>query len=255
VRSTITAMLRLLLFLLDLVLMSSILFLVSGNAPILFSFGLGILLTIRVPLSIMIHRQLDIQRPPAIAINALLQRTPAPEDGRCLICHTEDMFKPRKLSCDHVFCRDCALLVLCKQDTCPMCGKPPLRQLDIITMVSRETLFALLCDHAIDWLFTFLVLSLAWVIPCVWHWRGPTCSDLMLAAMRATIHLALCMEIDDIIPAITYFRSRRHHGSWLVNTSAAFCTSVVTLPYDYAAWMYSTLFAAWVTWQYWNYGF
>lgn len=120
--------------------------------------------------------------------------------------------------------------------------------------MSRENLLALLYAHAIEWLCFFIMLSLAWVVPCAWQWRGPTGSDLMLATIRATILLALRAEIVDNLPTVAYLCLRPNRRSWLLNTFAIFCTSVVTLPYDYAAWMYSALFAAWVTWQYWNEG-
>ena len=76
----------------------------------------------------------------------------------------------------------------------------------------------------------------------------------MLATIRASIQLALRTELVDIIPYIAYLRSRPGSGSRLVDTVAILCTSVVTLPYDYAAWMYLSLFAAFVMWQYWNDG-
>lgn len=117
--------LRVIAFLLDLVLMSLMSILISGNIPTLVNFDLGILLTARVAVNIIIRRERDIEIPPAAAINALLQPTPAPQDGKCLICHIKDFFEPRKLSCGDVFCRDCALLTPCKRDTCPKCGKFP----------------------------------------------------------------------------------------------------------------------------------
>jgi len=227
-------------------------FSISGNTPTLFSFGLGILLTIRVLLNIIVRRQLDVEIPPATAINALLQRPSAPPSDRCLICHANDMFEPRKLSCNHVFCRDCILLTLCRRDTCPHCGQIPLQQLEIITIVPFETMVALLEAHAVYWVSIFIVLSLAWIAPCFWQSRAPNFSELMLAATRATIHTALRTEILDMVPNIAYFRSRPHRVSWLVEIVAAFCTFVVTLPYDHAACLYCSLFAAWVTWGYWN---
>ena len=113
---------------------------------------------------------------------------------------------------------------------------------------------SLLAIHAVHWLWVYLVLSATWAVPCVWQWRLPTGSELMLAAMRATIQLALREELVDIIPSIAYLRSRPESGSWLVETVAILCTFVVTLPFDYAAWMYISLFAAYVMWQYWNDG-
>lgn len=245
-------MLKLLLFLLDLVLMTLMSFSISGNTPTLFSFGLGVLITIRVLLNTIVRHQLDIQIPPATAINALLQTTSAPQNDRCLICHADDMFEPRKLSCNHVFCRDCALLMLCRRDTCPHCGKVSLQQVTINIIWPFETMVALLEAHAVNWVGIFTVLSLAWIAPCFWQSRVPTISELMLAVTRATIHTALRAEIVDMAPNIAYFRSRPHRVSWLVEVVAVFCTSVVTLPYDYAAWIYFSLFVAWATWEHWN---
>lgn len=244
-------MLKLFIFLLDLVLMFSVSILISGNTSTLISFGLGILLTVRVTLNIIVRR---IQIPPSTAINALLQHTTAPQGDRCSVCHADNMLEPRKLSCNHVFCRDCALLVLCKQDTCPMCQRVPLQQIPIITVVPFETFVALVDDHAVHWSCLFLVYVPAWLAPCVWQSRYPTGSELVLAGIRATTHLALHTEIVEIAPTVVGSRSRFYCGSWLVDVVAALCTSAVNLSYEYAAWIYFSLFAAVVTWQYWNDG-
>ena len=157
--------LRVIAFLLDLVLMSLMSILISGNTPTLVNFDLGILLTARVAVNIIIRRERDIEIPPAAAINALLQPTPAPQDGKCLICHIKDFFEPRKLSCGDVFCRECALLMLCKRDTCPKCGKIPLQLLHINIAVPFRNLVAVVGAHALHWLKICLVrylLRLRW---------------------------------------------------------------------------------------------
>ena len=245
-------MFRLLVFLLDLVLMFSMSVLIFSSTSSLLQLGLGILLTIRVALNVILRLEDNLQIHPRLAINSLLQ--PATRDDRCPICHIDHMFEPRKLSCDHVFCRDCALLMLCKRDTCPLCEKIPQQQLGIRIAVPFGSLVAIFMPHAVHWLWIYLVLSATWAVPCVWQWRLPTGSELMLATIRASIQLALRTELVDIIPYIAYLRSRPGSGSRLVDTVAILCTSVVTLPYDYAAWMYLSLFAAFVMWQYWNDG-
>jgi len=76
----------------------------------------------------------------------------------------------------------------------------------------------------------------------------------MLTAIRSTLQLALRTELLDVIPSIAHLLSRPDRGALLVETVAMLCTCVVTLPYDYAVWTYISLFAAWLTWQYWNDG-
>ena len=227
---------------------------ISSSTSTLSKFGLGIVLTIRVVLNIIVRRKNDFEIPPAMAINSLLPETPASQDDRCPICHIDHMFEPRKLSCNHVFCRDCALLMLCKRDTCPLCEKIPRQQLGIRIAVPFESLVAVFRPHVVHWLCYYSVLSPAWVVACAWQWRLPTGSELMLTAIRSTIQLALRTELADIIPSIAHLLSRPDRGSLLVETVTISCTSVVTLPYDYAAWMYISLFAAYVMWQYWNDG-
>jgi hypothetical protein len=218
-------MLKVLIFLLDLVLMFSVSILISGNTSTLISFGLGILLTIRVTLNIIVRR---IKIPPSTAINALLQHTTAPQGDRCLVCHADNMFEPRKLSCDRVFCRDCALLVLCKQDTCPMCQRVPFQQIPIVTVVPFETFVALVDDHAVRWLCLFLIYDPAWFVPCVWQSRYPTGSELVLAAIRATIHLALHTDIVEItsLSSAAAHAYTADRGSWTLSPFYALLRSL-----------------------------
>ena len=120
-------MLRLIVFLLDLVLMSSVSTLMSDNATTLFNLGLVVLFTLRGTLNVVVAAQLQLSKEgPSKAINALLRPTSAPQGDRCSICF-DDFFMPHKISCNHIFCRDCALLMLLKRDTCPLCLRVPFR--------------------------------------------------------------------------------------------------------------------------------
>jgi len=233
-------MFTLLVILLDLTLMFLVSLLISSNTPTLVSFGIGIIVTTRVLLNTMVPQQHDPKIPPATAINALLQPTQAPQGDRCPVC-LDDFFEPRKLSCNHVFCRDCALLMLCKQDTCPLCQQVPIQQGEV-DRVSPFTLSAgVLLILVIGWLRNCIVLSVAWVIPCVWQLRLPTRSEMMLAVMRAAMQLALRTTIADMVPFIPCFRTRRDQGSKLVDTLANIGTFAITLSYDYAVRVYFPL--------------
>ena len=246
-----TTTLRITILLLDLVLMSAVSVLLPSNTSTLFSFVLGIFLTVRVALNILVRSQIDfeLQMPPRAAINSLLQPSQPPQGVRCPIC-LEDFFEPRKLSCNHVFCRDCALLMLCKRDACPLCGRLPqqLREINLVV----PTLFVVLRLQVIGWLLFYFVLSFAWIVPCFWQWRLPTGSELMLAAIRAIIQIDLRTTFVDLFPSIGFFRSLPDHGLQFVVTVAALCSSLVTLPYDYAARTYLPLFAALIVLQYWK---
>lgn len=61
------------------------------------------------------------------------------------------------------------------------------------------------------------------------------------------MQLALRTELVDVVPSIARLLSLSDRGSRLVEIVAILRTFVVTLPYDYAAWMYISLSAAWVT--------
>jgi hypothetical protein len=233
-------MFKLLVILLDLTLMFLVSLLVSSNTPTLVSFGIGIVVTTRVLLNTMVPHPHDPKIPPATAINALLQPTQTPQGDRCPVC-LADFFEPRKLSCNHVFCRDCALLMLCKQDTCPLCQQVPTQQGEVDKVLPFALSVGVLLFLVVGWLRNCIVLSVAWVVPCLWQLRLPTRSEMMLAVMRATIQLALRTTIADIVPFIPCFRTRRDQRSKLVDTIANIGTFAITLSYDYAARVYLPL--------------
>ena len=242
-------MLSLLALLLDLILISLASTLLSSNSPVLLSFGIGILVTIRLMLNTMLPHHLSQTLPPATAINALLQPTQAPQGERCPVC-LDDFFEPRKLSCNHVFCRDCALLLLCKRNTCPLCQRVPVQPKKVETPAPFVILFVAVLYLVVGWLRNCFVLSVAWIVPCVWQFRLPTRADLMLVAMRATMHLALRTAVADLVPFIACLRSRPDGGTPLVDTIANIGTFAVTLSYDSAARFYLPLCVLLATCQY-----
>jgi hypothetical protein len=131
--------------------------------------------------------------------------------------------------------------MLCKQDTCPLCQQVPTQLPEADRGLPFELLIAVLLFLVVGWLRNCIVLSVAWVVPCLWQLRLPTRSEMMLAVMRATIQLALRTMIADIVHFIACLRSRRDRGSKLVDTIANICTFATTLSYDYAAWIYLPL--------------
>lgn len=248
-------MLSLLGLLLDLTLIALTSILLSSNSPVLLSFGIGILVITKLMLNTMLPYHLDQKLPPATAINALLQPTQDPQGDRCPVC-LDAFFEPRKLSCNHIFCRDCALLMLCKRNTCPLFQRVPVQpsEVEVEKSVPFLLLFGVILYLVFGWIRNCLVLSVAWIVPCIWRLRLPTSSEFMLVAMRATMHLALRTTVADVIPFIACLRSRPDGGTPLVDTIANIGTFAVTLSYDSAARFYLPLCVVLVTCQYFDGG-
>ncbi|KAM0705520.1 hypothetical protein Q7P35_006879 [Cladosporium inversicolor] len=246
-------MLSLLALLLDLILIALASVLLSSNSPVLLSFGIGILVTTKLMLNTMLPYRLDQKLPPATAINALLQPTQAPQGDRCPVC-LDDFFEPRKLSCNHIFCRDCALLMLCKRNACPLCQRVPVQPIEVEKSVPFMILFGVILYLVVGWIRNCFVLSVAWIVPCIWQLRLPTCADSMLVAMSATMHLALRTTVADLVPFIACVRSRPDGGTPLVDTTANIGPFAVTLSYDSAARFYLPLCVVLATCQYFDGG-
>jgi hypothetical protein len=149
-----------------LTMMSLVPLLMSNNTSTLLGFGIGIIVTTRVLLNTMTLHQLDPKIPPATAINALLQPTQVQQGDRCPVC-LDAFFEPRKLSCSHVFCRDCALLMLRKQDKCPLCQNVPIQLPEADKGLPFALLIGVLLFLVIGWLRNCIVLGVAWVVPCL----------------------------------------------------------------------------------------
>lgn len=231
-------MLRLIIFLLDLVLISSMSTLMSGSATTVFKLRLVILFTLRGTLNAVVAWQLkQTAETPSKAINNLLQPILTPRGDGCPICF-DTVFRPHRISCNHVFCRDCALLMLAQRDTCPLCLRIPLPLRKKHKAFSLETVLTALSILVFHWIRTFFTFSLAYIAQCFWHLRVPTSSEMMLAAMRTTLHNALYLAVVDVIHPIAWISSSPDKKAALADYIAAAYVFVVTLSYDYAAWGY-----------------
>ena len=114
---------------------------------------------------------------------------------------------------------------------------------------SLETILKVLSILVFHWIRTFFTFSLAYIDQCFWHLRLPTSSEMMLAAMRTTLHNALYLAVVDVIHPIAWISSSPDKKAALADYVAAVCVFVVTLSYDYAAWGYLAIFAVIVSCQ------
>ena len=159
--TVIIPMLRVVIMLLDLVMVFSMLTAMFSNTSTLFDFGLILLLVLRVWLNITIGSLMfDLIASLSAKINALLEPTSAAQGDRCPICF-DDFFKPHRISCNHVFCHDCALLMFCKRDTCPLCLRAPLQLGKIEEAASLRDLFGSCCLLVELWLTACFLWSFA----------------------------------------------------------------------------------------------
>lgn len=133
---------------------------------------------------------------PSMALHTLLKPSrPQSEERLCAICR-DDFFRPHKLSCNHIFCRDCALRSLASRDTCPLCFQVP-RPFHTTTHAIFELNFedclqlARLSFRAAPWWLPQLAF---W---CIWRRRFPDCADGRLLIMRACFHASLSMALFD----------------------------------------------------------
>lgn len=134
---------------------------------------------------------------PSMALDALLKPARPHSDGLCANCY-DQFCRPQKLSCNHVFCRDCALRTLASRDTCPLCFETPVPFSPLAYADSQLNLkgcvhWMLGSSRAALWWLPFLV---SW---CVWHWRLPNHSDVMRLVMRACFQACLYMALFDYL--------------------------------------------------------
>lgn len=215
--------LRLAILLLDLVLLFS----VSNSTPTFVNFALVIIFAIKVRLSTVVHWHPHLNAAPSKFINSLLKSTLAPRGENCPIC-LDDFDMAHKISCNHTFCRDCALLTFAKRDTCPICLRVPVPLCDIEVAVPTEHLLETWETGVMWWLVRSFTWSLGWIASCIWRLRLPTSSEIMLAAMGTSIELAFWPMVDDILHSIARNDRDVEQGRRLAGSIATACALVVT---------------------------
>jgi hypothetical protein len=229
-------MLKLTILLLDLVLILSM----ADNTPTFSTFALVVVFAIKFKLGSAVHWQSDLQVAPSKFINALLQSTEAPHTETCPICRHR-FFLPHKVSCGHVFCHDCALLTFAKRDTCPICLRvpQPLRAVDMTVPLEH------LVESSLVWITRWVqvnwMFSVGWIVSCAWRLRFPRGSDILLAATRTSIHLALQPMLIDVLDSTQLIRSYHEQRDVLANITATAFAIVITLSYNYVTLAYLAL--------------
>lgn len=228
--------LKLAMHLLDLVLT----FFMTNNTPTFFDLALITIFVIKIKISTMVYWEPDLRVAPSKFINALLQSTPAPHGDRCPICF-DHPFMPRKISCNHVFCRDCAFLTFAKRDSCPICLRVPKQLHDIELAIPVEDLV----ESWINWIFhgvrTATIWHIGWIVSCAWQLRFALRSEIMLAVMRTSTEIALQAALVDILPCIPRFHLRSKQRTSLATVVATASTLVLTLSYNYVAFSFLAL--------------
>jgi aryl carrier-like protein len=229
-------MLKPMILLLDLALIASM----ANNTPTFSNFVLVVVFAIKFKLGTAVHWQSDLQVAPSKVINALLQSTEALHTETCPICRHR-FFLPHMVSCGHVFCHDCALLTFAKRDTCPICLRVPHRLRAVDMTITFEQLVESWLVWIIRWVQVNWMFSVGWIVSCVWQLRSPRSSEVMLAAMRTSIHLALQPMLVDVLDSARLIRLHHEQRDVLANIIATAFAIVITLFYTYGTLAYLAL--------------
>jgi hypothetical protein len=237
-------MLNLVVLLLDVVLLS----VVADNSRTFFSFTIIAIFVLKIKLNAVVQRQIHPTAAPSKYISTLLEPTPVPQRNKCPICYKEFIL-PRRISCNHVFCHDCALLTLAKHDTCPVCLHVPKQLSDVETAAPLGSPF----ESWVFWLArlakTSMLWSLGWILPCLLQLRLPASSEVVLALTRISIDFALQPVLSDILRSAAWLDLHTMQIDMLVWSVAWTFTLFATASGIYASWWWLSLLVVCIAYQ------
>jgi hypothetical protein len=237
-------MLNLVVLLLDVVLMS----LVADNSRTFFSFTIIAVFALKTRLNAALQRQTHPTAEPSKYISTLLEPTPTWQGNKCPICYGEFIL-PHRISCNHVFCHDCALLTLAKHDTCPVCQQVPKQLSDVETAAPLESPF----ESWVFWVARLakisMLWSLGWIFPCLLQLRLPKTSEVVLALTQISIDFALQPVLDDVLRSTAWLDLHPMQMDMLVWSIAWISTLFATTSGIYASWWWLSLLIVCVAYQ------
>lgn len=162
------------------------------------TFAMAIAYAVKIRLDAVAQQPSSSTAAPSKLLRALLQPTRVARGETCVICR-DTYERAHKISCNHVFCLDCALLTFAKRDTCPLCNKLPVQFFELDRTVDAENITTRCLCYALISLLVSVFLLPGLVVQCLWHWQLPNVLDVMLVAMRACFVTSLDRLIHDLI--------------------------------------------------------
>lgn len=156
--------------------------------------------------------------------------TPA-SGALCAVCR-EDFDRPHKISCDHVFCRDCISRTLVSRDSCPVCSKTPSPLRPRIPV--NSTPFSEILEDLFCYLYQASAIAIGLLIICtlmtgLTRLFGP----LTLEDYRWIVTMSFCRKpfinaIFDLLCSFPYYkRLTQSETSSLASTFGYTCVSTV----------------------------
>lgn len=148
---------------------------------------------------------------------------------------------PHKISCNHVFCRDCAFLTFAKRDSCPICLRVSKQLRGIELAIPVEDLV----DRWLTWVYhgvrTAVIWNIGWIVSCAWQLRFPLRSEVMLAAMRTSTEIALQPVLVGTLHCMPRLRLRSEQRKTLATVTTTASTLALTLSHNYVAFGFLSL--------------